>query len=190
MTPQQTQPWAGFSLIESAIILGVVGLIVVGIWIAAGTVNESRRVQETSSFLLRMSQEATAKIPGSVYGGTGSSDASQLLNEMKITPANWQLSATALQDPWGNAVSADVKGDPPAPRVIAIGITHLTKAQCLKLVSAVTSRFRDNTQLVMVEISASDGSDVTSFPADPAGSYCGTDALRTATFNFALANAR
>ncbi len=180
----------GFSLIEIAIVLGIVGLVVAGIWVAAAALNENRRIQETSSFLLRVSQEASSKIPGSVYGGTGSSDASQLLNQMKIIPENWQLSATALQDPWGNAVAADVKGDPPAPRVIAIGISQLTEAQCRKLVSAVTSRFRDNSQLVIVEISASDGADVTSFPADPTGTYCGTDALRTATFNFALASAR
>ena len=37
----------GFSLIESAIVLGVVGLVIGGIWLGDSTINENIRINQT-----------------------------------------------------------------------------------------------------------------------------------------------
>lgn len=49
----------GFNLIEAAIVLGVVGLVVGGIWVAAAAVTTSRNVTETAQGLLRVCTKST-----------------------------------------------------------------------------------------------------------------------------------
>lgn len=47
----------GFSLIESAIVLAVVGLVIGGIWVAAAHITQKRRAQQTVDGLLIISEK-------------------------------------------------------------------------------------------------------------------------------------
>ena len=48
----------GFSLIESAIVLAVVGLVIGGIWVAANSINRKLRINEASNGILSVIEKA------------------------------------------------------------------------------------------------------------------------------------
>jgi len=52
MTELCSKKRRGFNLIESAIVLGVVGLVVAGIWAAAVTISEKREINNAKDFIL------------------------------------------------------------------------------------------------------------------------------------------
>ncbi|HVY13094.1 MAG TPA: hypothetical protein VHB73_05980 [Alphaproteobacteria bacterium] len=54
VSPARANHEAGFNLIEAAIVLGIVGLIVGGIWAAAGAAYENMRLQNASKQLLAL----------------------------------------------------------------------------------------------------------------------------------------
>jgi hypothetical protein len=56
LSRRRAAPDAGFNLIEAAIVLGIVGLIVGGIWAAAGSAYENMRQQNASKSLLSLVQ--------------------------------------------------------------------------------------------------------------------------------------
>ena len=57
----------GFSLIESAIVLGVVGLVIGGIWVAASAVNSNLRMSNTVVAILQMVQGGQKLFPLQSY---------------------------------------------------------------------------------------------------------------------------
>lgn len=57
----------GFSLIEAAIVLAVVGLVVAGIWWAAGSVIERWKVNSLTTALLQIDQKARELFPKQMW---------------------------------------------------------------------------------------------------------------------------
>lgn len=51
MTLRRSQKQRGFNLIEAAIVLGIIGLVVAGIWLAAAAINEKREVNNVKEFI-------------------------------------------------------------------------------------------------------------------------------------------
>ncbi len=49
---------SGFNLIEAAIVLGVIGLVLGGVWTAAAAASARNRIQEYSTFLLQVTNTA------------------------------------------------------------------------------------------------------------------------------------
>ena len=52
MTALCSKKRRGFNLIEAAIVLGVVGLVVAGVWVAAAAISERREVNNVKDFIL------------------------------------------------------------------------------------------------------------------------------------------
>lgn len=52
MTLLSSKKYRGFNLIEAAIVLGVAGLVVAGIWVAAAAISERREINNTKQFIL------------------------------------------------------------------------------------------------------------------------------------------
>ncbi len=61
----------GFNLVEAAIVLGVIGLIIGGIWIAASQVSENMTASELSKGFLSAMTEIENKVPSHVVTGSG-----------------------------------------------------------------------------------------------------------------------
>lgn len=57
-----------FSLIEAAIVLGVIGLVVGGIWVAAQSVAQANRRTEITAMFLEMKQRLVQKSYGNDFG--------------------------------------------------------------------------------------------------------------------------
>src|SRR5262249_49142334 len=100
---------AGFNLIEAAIVLGIVGLIVGGIWAAAGSAYENMRLQNASKSLLALVQG----IRNAYAGSTGAVDVNvDTLNSLGVIPADMLSisgnTATIIHQWSGNVTPAAV----------------------------------------------------------------------------------
>ncbi len=99
---------AGFNLIEAAIVLGIVGLIVGGIWAAAGSAYENMRQQNAAKQLLALVQGIRgfyAQNPSD----TITEDVSELYN-LGVLPADMVVdtgSAKILRHQWGGGVDVN-----------------------------------------------------------------------------------
>jgi type II secretory pathway pseudopilin PulG len=99
---------AGFNLIEAAIVLGIVGLIVGGIWAAAGAAYENMRQQNASKQLLALVQGIRgfyAQSPTDVI----ETDIGKL-NDLGVLPADMVIDAggvKSLRHQWGGAVTIE-----------------------------------------------------------------------------------
>jgi len=70
-TPRTSLLISGFSLIESAIVLAIVGLVIGGIWMAASTVRRNMELTRTSEAMLVTYQKAKELYSGQTSGGSG-----------------------------------------------------------------------------------------------------------------------
>lgn len=92
----------GFSLIEAAIVLGVVGLIIGGIWVAASTVQENLRVKRTVEGVLHIASRGQESIPISI-GVTAWTDITSSALNMGMIPNDW-INGNNINNPFGYPV--------------------------------------------------------------------------------------
>lgn len=115
----------GFNLVESAIVLGVVGLVIGGIWAAAANVSYNMKIQQTEAgwlyYLSEISKLMDSKmaVAGSCAGPNCNMGP---VMERMIVPAGWvgrrsdinnALTFAAI-DPFGNRLQAQIVGVNPA----------------------------------------------------------------------------
>ena len=82
----------GFSLIEAAIVLGVVGLVIGGIWYAAASVQQSQRINETSDGIIAMCDQLTNLYRSMPTQPVTNESLEDLLLKENIIPPNWSRS--------------------------------------------------------------------------------------------------
>jgi Tfp pilus assembly protein PilE len=101
-TRQQGQ--RGFNLIEAAIVLGIVGLIVGGIWVAAAAVYENLRTGRGTQQLLQTAQAIRSLHASQTTITTGDITAS--MAAAKALPSDMVVDTTPLTavNPWQGAV--------------------------------------------------------------------------------------
>jgi Tfp pilus assembly protein PilE len=94
---------AGFNLIEAAIVLGIVGLVVAGIWAAAAAAYENMRQQGASKNLLAFAQNVKNYYANS--GATTVSTAATTLIAAGLVPKDMLVGTNAIVHPWGNTAA-------------------------------------------------------------------------------------
>lgn len=92
----------GFSLIEAAIVLAVMGLVIGGIWVAAAAVQSNWREQTAQSQLLTLVSNVRNLYQGQRTFGTPSMTA---LITAGVIPAEAISSNDAAVNPWGGALT-------------------------------------------------------------------------------------
>lgn len=87
----------GFNLIEAAIVLGVVGVVIGGLWTAASSFYENKRINDTTEGVLSLCSSLTHMFPMSAAPSTGliNLDNYDVMND--LIPSNWPKLA------WGHA---------------------------------------------------------------------------------------
>ncbi len=164
-----------FSLIELAIILGIVGLVVGGIWIGASAVIEKRRINETIQAIGVISDGVGRLYTNSaIEGAANGTSIVSVLIDAKIPPADWVV-GSQIVDPWGNAVvirstGADVSS--PLPRIY-IELQNLTVSRCMQILPKLPSK-----NLLGVWVPSPSSVFYTTFPLDPNGPICSTTQSR------------
>ena len=191
----------GFNLIEAAIVLGIVGLVVGGIWVAATSVYANLRSKTATDQLLKVAQGvralyATSSVTGSANGTdlTASMAQANVLPSDILTTAPNAADATNTVNPWGGniAVYSAPNSAATAQAGFAITITRIPAAACTDFVMRNLGVGRDSG--LFDAIGAATGAAAYAAPAGTIGLVAGTPLpLATATganlCNSAAANA-
>jgi hypothetical protein len=145
---------AGFNLIEAAIVLGIVGLIVGGIWAAAGSAYENMRLQNASKSLLSLVQGVRSAFANSP-GGTVDVNVTTLAN-MGVIPSD-MLSVSngtpTIIHQWSGLVTTDAPDPSTTGGVPAFSLTYtaVKTDSCNNLATRVANTARGS-GLLLVEI--------------------------------------
>jgi len=121
----------GFNLIEAAIVLGIVGLVLGGIWIAASSVMERQRESRALSDLSIAIQNINNVYKG--YGGNG-----MLSSLTGIFPADI-VSGDHASGPWANSYYEVIM----YPNYYFI-LAYIPPQSCLSFAPKMASVFRNN----------------------------------------------
>lgn len=149
-----------FSLIEAAIVLGVVGLVIGGIWVAASAVMENNRINRASAATILMVGNARRLI-----GKNADAMMEQLGQHHEHNLADMMVSAGAvptdlvsnghLKTPWDTEMRfyiGDMGGGALPTPYIAVTYMDMTRSVCRKLVLAIANHFHDRTELTYIYI--------------------------------------
>ncbi len=117
----------GFNLVEAAIVLGVVGLVIGGIWVAASTVSANMRINQLSTDIMAMRVRTDQMIDVKTYAGMNvtlvdvdGSGGPGL--GMGIFPQNW-ISGNYAINPFGGRTSLSINQHADARIGTYIGMT-------------------------------------------------------------------
>ena len=124
----------GFNLIEAAIVLGIVGLVIGGVFAAWGAVTSQQRVHKASDQTTAIvSQIRSAYASRSTFDSTDQDEDkfTAALVAANLIPIEF-MSGTDVKNPWNGKVTVlpDTNG-------MTIKYTNVNKPDCLKLASAI-----------------------------------------------------
>ncbi len=172
----------GFNLIEAAIVLGVIGLVIGGIWVAAAAVQQNLRESDASKGLIQIVQNVRALYYG--QSPTATATVTTDLIAANAIPANFIINSTTARNPWNGAVAVRIAGA--SFDKIEIDYNSVPKESCISLTSKNTNITTGIGLSQMVIDATTGGTDttVTSFPYLPtsASTNCGTTNLITWQF--------
>jgi len=169
--PSDLPRQSGFNLIEAAIVLGVVGLVIGGIWIAAASVsmkmNTNAEAQSVLSIVQGMRQLYGPESYPSAEGGQNW-EMSNLIAAKIVPPTDVDGSGNLVTKWGGNTVMGILtqkSSSDFAPQGYGILITfqHLNLDQCIGIATAVAGRASNND---MAALAIGGASFIRSFPAD------------------------
>lgn len=123
----------GFNLIEAAIVLGVTGLVIGGVWMAAAAVTEHRRVSSSIAEVLHI-VEGVRNISKSTLVGNEDEEVSALLGRLGIIPSSMSQSPS-LTTAWG-APALVVMGDD----AVYVAFMRMPRSSCIRLAMAMSAR--------------------------------------------------
>ncbi len=110
--PPHTPPRIkGFSLIEVAVILGVVGLVVGGIWVAAAEVRDQMRQRQLVNGLSYYIRYVSENYPLSMASAIGNQDIDFILAGSIPLPDGWTRNVNRPVDPYGNPLYMQIRAD-------------------------------------------------------------------------------
>ncbi len=164
MSSSRLQATRGFNLVEAAIVLGVVGLVIGGIWVAAVSVQQNMKLNQAVTGTLTVVQNARRIFPPELAPGnhTLTGDLTTMLlsgvDGFKVTGVVAMHPIGTAQDGW-NPLIIEIQ-----PSFVGLTFYSLNKSMCINLISRVTSRFRDQTNLINA---SADGTLYTTLPVSP-----------------------
>lgn len=163
----------GFNLIEAAIVLGIVGLVIGGIWVAASAVQENMRKSDASKGMIQIVQNVRNLYYGQTPTATGDITA-DLVNANAI-PGDF-VNGTGARNPWNGVVTVSI-ADAVNFDEIDIEYEDVPQSACIELTSRNTN-ISTGVGLQSIAIDATGGGSdttVTTFPFLPtaAAAACG-----------------
>ena len=132
--PQKFLRLNGFNLIEAALVLGIVGLVIGGIWIAASTVDTYLKTNK----LIASFESLTLKL-AELYktidytGAVSTTGISGLIINAKLWPEDLITNGTMVT-PWGDAVTRaqiDNYGNYGFRVILTIPVSATTQTRCI-----------------------------------------------------------
>lgn len=100
----------GFNLIEAAIVLGVVGLVIGGVWVAAAEVMDQMRQRQLVRGLDYYIRYVSENYPLSMASAIGNKDIDSILGASIPLPDGWKNVSGPI-DPYGHALYIQIRAD-------------------------------------------------------------------------------
>lgn len=152
----------GFNLIEAAVILGIVGLVVGGIWIAAAAVKENRNISIAEDGVLQIDNAVYSLFhdlpwPYSVY-----TDMTPLFIASGKINSEFVSGAACMKDPWGGDVDVQAYGTE-----WVIYFRNISSRTCVNLVTRVSTRVPASGLPALTYIYIEPTGSLVSFPVSP-----------------------
>ena len=118
----------GFNLIEAAIVLGVVGLVIGGIWVAAATLYENYKVNKTVEGVFTTAKNIQNLISIRDAEAMGDVVITALATEASLFPKDWIINLNTVKSPFGGSVTALVKSFR-----LEVWMQNVPRALCIKI---------------------------------------------------------
>ncbi|MCL2469947.1 MAG: prepilin-type N-terminal cleavage/methylation domain-containing protein [Alphaproteobacteria bacterium] len=140
----------GFTLTEAAIVLGIVGLLLGAIWVAAAAVYNNMRISTTTTQILQMAQAIRAihATSQTIDDGVTAQDGAVLMARAGAVPKDMlddALNPNSVTSVWNSEVTieaaADTQGN--AGRAFRITYTGVPQSACSDLLVRNTGAGRD-----------------------------------------------
>lgn len=129
----------GFSLVEAAIVLAVVGLVVAGIWVAAAHVMEQMRVTEAVKGLTLMADRTTRLLSRSDIETMGGGDITSFAIDSGAAPPSW-VYGSIIVVPWGEPFLLSATAHDSYPTRIDLCFQNVPVGRCMMLVARAPTR--------------------------------------------------
>ena len=189
-----TKNQKGFNLVEAAIVLGIVGLVIGGIWVAASSVYENNRTQRASQQLITIVQQVRKLSSNAGDLVTSSADVTSSLVTAGVFPAD-MVQGGQPKNPWNGDVTVygvnNAGGD-----TFWVNFNGLTRQGCTDIAMNAAGQSKDaGLQAYAVSNAAITDAPSSSTPATTAptivslttSSGCAsTTNVNAAAFNFSL----
>ncbi|HEU0117109.1 MAG TPA: type 4 pilus major pilin [Alphaproteobacteria bacterium] len=139
----------GFTLTEIAIVLGIIGLILGAIWIAASAVYNNLRVSKATTELLQMAQSVRALYATTATtGDAAGTDETQNYCKAAIFPSDMVTNPCAAAapfatDPWAGAVTMTSQTAANVGDAFGIEFSSVPQGACISLLTRNTGAGRD-----------------------------------------------
>lgn len=186
--PSHRECMKGFNLIEAAVVLGVIGLVIGGIWIAATSVTQSQRINHTAAGILQIAANARrifshSDYPtssGSTTNVTSTAAAANIFpTDFKYTSGVWATSPVGAKlyvglSCWSVCPQLMVAFLGPSTPPDQGGITS---AECIQLIRRFAGPAKDRSDLSYIQVhTVSNPSFLLLYPPfDPTSVSCPSD---------------
>lgn len=167
----------GFSLVEAAIVLAVVGLVLGGIWVAASAINDKLKVNRLTEIILNIDSETRKLFPPQLWPSesSGYTNIVQLLLDRRIIPEDLRIPSryNVFQNIISKegSISVDLLYPPLTTRRINYHIDNITSDKMANLfLSSFIPALEKTKKLAGCFCILSDGStniDRWDYPSDP-----------------------
>ncbi len=166
----------GFNLIEAAIVLGVVGLVIGGIWVAAASVNRRFKISRLSSDMFAIVQATHRLVPYANYPTSWGNDniTSFARNAGIISP---DYSITGQYSPEAHAPSGvtitlelECNSTCPSLQLTVYAGNNFDRSDCINLLQSVVRP--ENKKLIVAAVETGYNYNYYSPGDDPAGMDC------------------
>ena len=155
----------GFSLIEAAIVLGIVGLVIGGIWVAASAVQTNLRESTASQGILQVVQNVRNLYYGQTVSATTTGTGLQTtLVSAGVFPGD-MLQGSTPKNPWNGAVQINISDT--SNGYFTVYFATIPQSSCIELISQNTN-ISSGIGLVNVIVDDGTAATISTFPISPA----------------------
>lgn len=171
-----TKQHRAFSLIEAAIVLGVIGLVIGAVWAATDTVRQRNKANRVAQNILFMVSKARKIFPPSEYPAaccTGTNVTSTAISA-GVVPKDWVAGSSMVTEygRGGSQTGISLSHYTTYGQTMAIYIagreggytTGMNQKDCQYLVAAFAAKFTNNSDFLYVQIVQTDNPHVFLYP--------------------------
>lgn len=171
----------GFTLVELAIVLAIIGLVIAGIWTAAASVARRNRESKASQYLLEIVQNVR-----NLYAGQSSATGLTLANAITAgaIPADMR-SGTGAVNPWNGAI--DVATSTTSTSAFDVVYNNVPIASCIGL---LTTTSVNSMEIGLIGLKTTGGTITLPGPATvaTASTACGSGPTTSITWTYNVRN--